>query len=363
MLYSFDIEYFELPHQTNLRVTVIMDLPQALLSDVKLNPFVIDIVNHAFMKAGIKRVYGDGVNIVDCIFEHHTGIPDTAIDIICRYQKDPRRSNENSFSFKIAADIPVGYNFPYTNMVFTCSEDFEAYETLYQRGWLIKAPNIPNSITPIANGQYYLLYNLQNVEIMRVVDASCPNNVRMEAVAEDRTITSLTLSLANQGQIRPVRLSDKLLSMVGFAFRTGNLCGLVGIDYFEGVLSTQGNPQMHVHLQKDIVGYSLIIPDVNVQFGCRLIKCFYLHELQDILLREMNARISMSVQQLAAISFFFSKVELCCLIIETLPSVIETYRKSQQLSVTREQIVKLVATHYRISEVQASHFMIFQYLQ
>ena len=71
----------------------------------------------------------------------------------------------------------------------------------------------------------------------------------------------------------------------------------------------------------------------------------------------------MSLPQLAAIAFFFTNVEFCCNIIETLPVEIETYIASQHpLAVSREQIVNHVAIHYGISEEQASHFMIFQYL-
>lgn len=363
MLYSFDIKYFEEPHQCELDVTIIMDLPQAQLSEVKVNPFVIDIVNHAFMKAGIKRIHGRGMNLVDAIHEHHTGVPNTAQDIICRYQKLPGLSNNNSFTFKIAADVPQGYYFPCSHMVFTCSEDFESYEMLYQSGRLVGAPLIPNTQTPIANGQYYLLYIQQTVEMIRVVDASNPNNVRMESIAANQSLSSLTLSLANRGQMRPIRLSDKLLSMMGFIFQKGNIYGLVGVDYFESVLSGQGVPLMQVYLQRDRIGYSLIIPKVNAQFGCKLIKCFYLHELQDILLRQLNVSIVLSIPQLAAISYFFTNVEFCCYIIENLPAEIENYKTSQHpLAVSREQVVKHVAAHYGISEKQASHFMIFQYL-
>lgn len=363
MLYSFDIQYFEEPHQCDLIVTIIMDLPQAQLSDVKLNPFVIDIVNHAFMKAGIEKIHGRKMSLVDSIHEHHTGVPNTVKDITCRYQEQPGLSNENSFIFKIAADVPQGYYFPCSQMVFTCSEDFEAYEKLYQSGRLIAAPLIPNSQTPIANGLYYLLYIQQTVEVMRVVDAINPNNVQMESIAADQTISPLTLSLSNRGQMRPIRLSDKLLTMIGFVFQTGNVYGLVGIDYFEGVLSGQGIPQMQVYLQRDRSGYSVIVPSVNAHFGCKLIKCFYLHDLQDILQRELNVSIIMSVSQLAAIAFFFTNVEFCCHIIETLPIEIESYISSHRpLVVSREQIVKHVAAHYGISEKEASHFMIFQYL-
>lgn len=363
MLYSFDIQYFEEPHQCDMIVAIIMDLPQAQLSDVKHNPFVIDVLNHAFMKAGIEKLSGHRTNLVDNLRVHSTGVPNTACDITCCYREKPGLNNYNSFSFKIAADVPPGYYFPCTHMVFNCAEDFEAYEKLYQSGRLVAAPLIPNSQTPIANGQYYLLYIQQTVEMMRVVDASDPNNVRMEAIAADQSMAQLVLNLTNRSQMRPLRLSDKLLSMMGFAFQNGNIYGLVGIDYFVGVLRSQSNSQMHVFLQRDRIGYSVIIEKSNTQFGCKLIKCFYLHELQDILLREMNARVNMSVPQLSAIAFFFTNVEFCCHIIETLPIEIESYISSQRpLVVSREQIVNYVAAHYGISEKQASHFMIFQYL-
>lgn len=363
MLYSFDIQYFEEPHQCDMVVAIIMDLPQAQLSDVKHNPFVIDVLNHAFMKAGIEKLSGHRTNLVDNLRVHSTGVPNTACDITCCYREKPGSNNYNSFSFKIVADVPPGYYFPCNHMVFNCAEDFEAYEKLYQSGRLVAAPLIPNSQTPIANGQYYILYIQQTVEMMRVVDASDPNNVRMEAIAADQSISPLTLSLSNRGQMRPIRLSDKLLSMMGFVFQTGNIYGLVGIDYFEGVLSCQGIPRIQVYLQRDRFGYSVIVPNVIAHFGCKLIKCFYLHELQDILLRELNVRIALSVPQLAAIAFFFTNVEFCCNIIETLPVEIETYIASQHpLAVSREQIVNHVAIHYGISEEQASHFMIFQYL-
>lgn len=363
MLYSFDIQYFEEPHQCDLTVTIIMDLPQAQLSDVKHNPFVIDVLNHPFVKAGIEKLPGHKTNLVDNLRIHTTGVPNTAYDITCCYREKPGVDSYNSFFFKIAADIPQGYYFPCSQMVFNCLEDFEAYEKLFQIGKLVAAPLIPNSQTPIANGQYYLQYIQQTVEVMRVVEASDSNNVRIEAIAANQGISSLTLSLLNRGQMRPIRLSDKLLSMMGFSFQTGNIYGLVGIDYFEGILSSQGNTQMKVYLQRDRFGYSLILPNANAQFGCKLIKCFYLHDLQDILLRELTVRIVLSVPQLAAIAFFFTNVELCCHIIESLPAEIEKYINSQHPPVvSREQIVKHVANLYGISEKKACHFMIFQYL-
>lgn len=80
--------------------------------------------------------------------------------------------------------------------------------------------------------------------------------------------------------------------------------------------------------------------------------------MQDLLHREMQACINIPVSQLAEMSLYFSKLEFTCRIIETLPREIASYKAFQQPeTVTIEQLVRHVAEHYGISEVNASHFL------
>ena len=44
-----------------------MDLPQATIQEVRLNPFVIDLVNLPFIKAGIEGFLNHEVSLVDNI--------------------------------------------------------------------------------------------------------------------------------------------------------------------------------------------------------------------------------------------------------------------------------------------------------
>jgi len=67
MLYYFEIQYFEEIHLCEIIAPVILDLPQDNIHDVRLNPFVIDIVNHPFMRAGIERVQNHNEKLVDNI--------------------------------------------------------------------------------------------------------------------------------------------------------------------------------------------------------------------------------------------------------------------------------------------------------
>lgn len=65
MLYSFDILYHDESSQRRVPGTIIIDLPQQIVADVRRNPFVIDLVNCAFMKDGILNMPGHKNTLVN----------------------------------------------------------------------------------------------------------------------------------------------------------------------------------------------------------------------------------------------------------------------------------------------------------
>jgi hypothetical protein len=335
-----------------------MELPQAQLNDVKQNPFVIDIVNNVFISAGIRNIPGHHQNLVDNIQAYPMPVvPDTAIEITCRYQKIAGLSNVNSFSFSIYADVPIGYYLPETLINFVCGDDFYGYERLFMSGRLVAAPQIPNSNVTIANDYYYLWYVQNRVEVLRTRDASNPNRVLMDSVAGNGNISPVVLTAITRNQMRPIRLFDKLLFMIGFTAQSGNLFGLVDLDYFEGLLTGHHGYQMTIYLIKERTGYSLAVQDADAQYGCRLYRFFYMEELQELLWLHHHARISLNDQQLANISMFFNETELSSYIIRTLPQVVETFVSQSAQEPARQDIVDHVAQQYGISPMVANHYL------
>ena len=358
MLYSFEIEYFETIHLCDVRATYIMDLPQAQLNDVKLNPFVIDILNHPFIAAGIRRIANHRPVIVDNIDTYpFATVPNSATDVNCRYQQQPGLSNIRTFSFTIAADVPQGFNLSNTQLEFTCPRDYAFYEQLFMSGLLVQAPHIPNTTVAVANGNYYLWYVEGRVELLRVTNAQNPNSVELDSVAENGLLSRVRLTPVTKNSMRPIRLSDQLLMMIGFIGQRGNLFGLVDVDYFEGVLGGQGGFAMTVFLIKDSIGYSLAVQDVHSQYGCRLCKCFYMDELQASMWQHYHARITLENFQLAAISAFFNNMDFYCGVIRRLPQVVSAYISQNGVAVNRQQTITYVANHFGITTEEASRLM------
>lgn len=363
MLYSFDIQYFDQLHQHNARATVIMDLPQASLNDVRFNPFVLDIVNDPFMRDGILRVQNHQERLVDNVDNYGADvIPNTVFNVDCCYMEAPGPNRFKSFSFKIWVDVPIGYTFPTTALSFTCRGDYDAYEQLYFSDRFVVSPQIPNTQVPMANGYYYqLLLQGRIKEMLCTVDASNPQKVQMEAISRTGSVSIITLPSINRRQVCPIRLTDQLLMMVGFRFNTGNLYSLIGIEYFECLLTDHTGIQTTVYLRKDAVGYSLIVPVAGAPQNCKQMKCFHMHELQDLFWNEFNARITLPNQQLVNICVYLNNLGQCCKIIETLPTVVDSfvsnYHTQHQIQPNRNSIAAYVANYYHITNLEALHFM------
>ena len=134
MLYSFDILYFDEPSQRRVPGTIIMDLPQQNIADVHRNPFVIDIVNQAYMMDGIKQMPHHQAKLVDNIQQYGSAITTPTAEIKCVYRDSDL--GHKMFWFNIYAIITENTFFPVSELTFNCTDDYEAYSkpsnTAYQ---------------------------------------------------------------------------------------------------------------------------------------------------------------------------------------------------------------------------------------
>ena len=363
MLYYFEIKYFEWAHQQEVCATIIMDLPQGNLSDVKQNPFVIDIVNHPFMKNGIQKLPYHNPILVDNInvYPQHQ-IPNTAIDVTCRYQKKPGLGNFRSFSFTIYALLPSGnLFFPQSQLDFTCRNYYDAYERLFQKGFLVPSPPLPNSQIGFETGSYYINHLTASSEVIRALGTNAQNRVDVDSVASNGCVSRITIPNNYSRQLQPFLLCDWVLLNIGFVHDKGNIYGLKDVDYFAGVLSQGGQAQQQVFVKKERVGYSLIIQDATLESQCRLIRVFYLHELQYYLHQEFNAEITLSNHQLAGISDYYNQLERRSMIIVQMPAEVDAFKNSTPNS-SRQDLYNHVATHFGITFAQAQSLMVMMYL-
>lgn len=363
MLYSFEIEYFDCAHQQDVCATIVMDLPQRNLSDVKLNPFVIDIVNHPFMKNGIQKVpyhkpiLVDNVNVYSLL-----QLPSSAINITCRYQDNPDLGNLRSFSFTIYALLPSGnLLFPHSQLDFTCRNYYDAYERLFQQGFLVASPNIPNSQIGFEKGSYYLIHLIASTEMLKVLETDTQNRIEVESVASNGCVSRITKPNNDGRQIQPFLLCDWVLLNIGFVHNKGNLYGLIDADYFVGVLSLCGQAQQQVFVKKEKVGYSLILQDATQKQQCRLIRIFYLHELQHYLHQELNATISLSNHKLADICDYYNQVGQWSKIIAQMPTEVDAFSNNNP-NASRQDLYNHVATHFGITFAQAQSLMVMMHL-
>lgn len=362
MLYSFDIKYNAGFPSGMLNATIIMNLPQAQLEEVKRNPFVIDILHHPFMSAGIEAVEGHCPNLLDNIQVYDMNMPNSAKEVICRYQEQDGHWNFKTFGFKIYADDPFGcWNID--KLDFICKCGYDVYERLYQSGRYVITPPLSNSFVNIAEGYYYQVELNATVEVVRIVDASNPQRAQAEMVGADELVSPIELNAFTLLRLLPIRLNDELLSMMGFVCRRGSLYDLIDVDYFEGVLSIQGNPKRHFFIRRDRVGYSLIVEDSNGGDGCCLHHCVFLHELQYLLRAEYNANISLSVQKLAEICRYLNSVMLGERIMSKLPELIDNLvAQSDGQMPFEEQKVEYVAQHFGISGELAHYYLMKMHL-
>lgn len=362
MLYYFEIEYFEWTHKQDVCVTIIIDLPQGNLSDVKNNIFLIDIVNHPFMKVGIQKVAHHKPILVDNVNVYSLPqVPNFATDITCRYQESPGLSNLKSFSFTIHALIPSGYFFPQTQLEFTCRNCYDSYECLFQKGFLVASPYIPNSQIGLEIGCYYLNNLTASTELLTVLGASAHNRVVVDSIASNGVVSRITIPNNYSRQIQPFLLCDWVMMSIGFIHYKGNIYGLIDVDYFAGVLSKGGQAQQNVFFKKERVGYSLIIKDATRKQQCRLIRVFYLHELQHYLHQEYNVAITLSNHQLSGICNYYNQVEQWSQIIAQMPTEVYAFNNSNP-SAGRQALYSHVATRYGITIEQAQNQLAIMHL-
>lgn len=364
MLYYFEIEYFECTHQQDVCATIIMDLPQGNLSDVKLNPFVIDIVNQPFMRDGIQKVPNHKPILVDNVnvYPLHQ-IQNTTIDITCRYQDNPGLSNLRSFSFTIYALLPSGnLFFPHSQLDFTCRNYYDAYERLFQKGFLVASPHIPNSQIGFESGSYYLNDLTASTEVLRVLGANPQSRVEIDSVASNGSVSQISISKIYSRQIHPFLLCDWVLLNIGFVHDQGNIYGLTDVDYFAGVLSLGGQALQQVFVKKEKVGYSLIVQDATQKQQCRLVRVFYLHELQHYLHQEFNVTITLSNHQLASICSYYNQVDQWSQIIAQVPAEVDAFRNNTP-NVCRQDLFNHVATYFGITLAQAQRLMVMMHFR
>lgn len=330
MLYSFDILYYDEPSQRRVPGTIIIDLPQQNIADVRRNPFVIDLVNCAFMKDGILNVPGHKNTLVDNIDFYGPVLRDTVSDIKCLYRDCA--TGHKSFYYYIYAKITNNTFFPVSELTFTSTVDYEAYEELYYKGYLIPSPQIPLSKVTPQIGYYYLSCNNSTVSLLRLVNVS---------------------SLAN---VRPVRLCDELFSLMGFAYLTGKLYGIPQCEYYERKVVQPNNSTNVIQFKKERIGFRLVIADENEQYGCKLIPVFSLHELQYEVDCNQHFKMTLTPFQEQEICKFENCTFFGAKVIEELPSMMEQF-KIHNRGFSLSDKIKHVANHYGIAEPVAIHYL------
>ena len=312
MLYSFEIQYFEQINQFELVVPIIMDLPQATIQEVRLNPFVIDLVNLPFIKAGIEGFPNHEVSLVDNIHLYSLPtIPSAATSITCRYQEAPGRSDYKTFEFKVFAVIPMNCYFPQSEFIFTCRHLFDAYEQLFQSRRFVTAPDIPNPHYGVS-------------------------------------------------QTTPIRLTDQLMTLVGFSYlNDASIKALSSVNCFIGEATDIFNTKIQVFIKRKSFGYSLIVPDPAANSGCRLERFFYLQELQYILSKELKATINITHAQMASVNQHITDTEHLAKIISEIPVVIDAYNaQNNSQKPSRQQTITYVGKHFNISFNDAQRIMV-----
>ena len=363
MLYTFDIRYYEEPHGCKVTATVYLDLPQNQLDEVKRNPFVIDLVNHPFIKNGIIDLTNHAPVLVDNIQPCVHSVPGNAYEVVCKYQEKASLWNYKTFYFKIYVDAPLGYFWPYSQLDFICGVDHDAFERLYQSGKYVVAPLIPNIIVGIADGYYYSVNLTATVEMVRITNAANSQQVIADVIDVKGALSPVSLNAFNSIMLEPIRLNDELLTMVGFNFQHGNIYGLIDVDYFEGVLSCQGTAKKQAFVKRENVGYSLIVEDSKTTAGCQLKRFFYLHEFQSLLWNEYKAKVMLTNEKLANICQYLNKVIIDSRIVAELQQVMDNFViQNQGQQITNEMKVKYVAQYFNMMEKEAQHFVLTRYL-
>ena len=221
MLYSFDVKCNMGSPCGVLDATIIMNLPQSNLDDVKRNPFVIDIVNHPNISAGIKAVRNHCNNLVDNIREYKTAMPNSVNEITCRYQEQAGCWNYKTFSFKIYVDALSGC-WPYNLLEFTCKTDYDVYEKLYQSRKYVIDTFLPNTFASIDNGYYYQIGLTATIDVVRIANTNNSQNIQAEIVDAKGVVSKVTINDLTRSLLYPIRLNDELLSLIGFTYE---FCG------------------------------------------------------------------------------------------------------------------------------------------
>lgn len=354
MLYSFDILYFEESSQNELPVSFILDLPQESIQRVRANPFVLNLVNHSFIRDGITRFPNHKDRLVDNVQPYTSDIPDSIVVISCRYQEQRISSDYKSFEFTVRAVIPQQRFFPQDPLVFICGELYDAYENLYESGCFVKAPIIPISRIDMAVGYYYRCNLIGSVELLKVSSLD-DTGIMVDSVSEKGGLSPMNLNSLALRQVRPLRINDQLLRMLGFTYvNSRSIYGLKGVSLFVGVANRIQN---ELFIKKNRVGYDIIVEDSSSSVGCRLIRCFYLHEMQYYLLQEYNTSINLSHNKMTRICQQINQIERLSIIISRIPEVLDALY-SQNHEPTRQQVIEHVALHLDLTFDEAQRLLV-----
>lgn len=357
MLYSFDIQYFEEISQKELPVTFIMDLPQESIQKVRLNPFVINLVNHSFIRDGIKRVPNHKDRLVDNVQSYTGDISDSFVDISCKYQEQYTSSDYKSFEFTVRAVIPPKSFFPQDPLVFICGELYDAYENLYESGRFVKAPIISISRIGMAVGYYYRCNLIDSIELLKVSSLDDISTM-VDSVSEKGGLSPMNLNGLALRQVRPLRVNDQLLRMIGFTYvNSRSIYGLKGVTLFGGVVNRTKNESYQLFIKKNRVGYDIIVEDSSSDGGCRLIRFFYLHEMQHYLLQEYNTLINLSHKKETRICQHINQTERLSIIITKIPEVLDAFY-FQNHEPTRQQVIEHVASQVNVTFDEAQRLLV-----
>lgn len=355
MLYSFDILYLNEPTGQRELATIILDLPQQNIADVRRNPFVIDIVNQAYMMDGIKHVPNHQAKLIDNIQPYGPAITTPTLDIKCVYRDS--ELGHKMFCFYIYAIITDNTFFPVSKFTFNCTDDYEAYEELYFKGQLIASPQIPYTNSAPQIGHYYLLYNLAKVDLLKVVSKAIPSTLQMQVITVGGQASVISFNNVGAGQVRPVRLCDGLFYQMGFTYNEGNLYGIPQCKFYELNKTLPNGSNYLIQVKKNRNGYDFVIPDANAQYGCKLMPIFRLHELQNMVVHYWNDVFVLTPAQEQAIAMFWNNLHFGAKVIEELPALLEVYKQNNPNSTLSDKIA-YVASYYKIANPLASHYLI-----
>lgn len=271
------------PYHRGVTAELVFDLPQITIDEARRNPFVRDLVENPYVHAHLLRNVGDERPDTE-LLNVYNGSPHSyrCQEIKIVYQNHditPNHAGHREFVFYIYACISEAVPFPEPEFFFTVTTQYDYYLDLFGRDQLVIMHASVHQ--PPFHLHNYLCVSTGAVTVeVGVINCVSDNQGLQHLVLSDVGQTEITITNANRDIIHPIRMTDELLTQMGFVMTTSAIYRYPEQDHFDKPITVRGETKLLSLIRRGQYSYELLVEDARTAYGTMAYQVDYLHDLQ-----------------------------------------------------------------------------------